>query len=782
MRCARNLGQCVGRARMLGEMPFGPRQCIQPGRAGRCDEFDGAASRHGAPATQPRDRIDREAQRPLLQSKRRLEHALARGVESAVRLGEDLFRQRALTGRETVVAAPAAPRQSQLTGNLVDDFLVQHDVVAIVIAPGNGLAAIRNARVVKRHHDGIGNERRHAVLQDAERGSGQNHVMIEERLACGELRLLAAEPKGTDCHDLVVEVDNVERCRIGAEQHGGKCFAVLKPGTRLPLVQICAPARRLYLAVNRATRVRAETELRSVAEIRSMHARFLIAIATSHLLVGSTNVSAHAPQGGGSSLVEQFRCGHALLADALSVHGGEARISGLTQIEFTLSGPSSNAYQGYLVARVDDPEPDGTFRLQGAFDFASGRYWQTNEQRLRGGLDLSFDIVASGGTVINVRNAPRTYTVTNAPAADAAAAQAYDFPARFLPPLLLRRARDNVASVRCEPGSSGERVLAFNWDARTRYRLVMAPDGSVGELRVLQPDALEGETEILFTFSGRQQIDGLVLPQRVVLVRRRAPQFTMTLTEVVVNRSIAQERFSAPRGYVELKEPPGLWHEKIADGLWEVRGLGGGLYRTAVVEATDFLVVFDAPLTPTVARQVLAHIREKISAKAVRYVVLSHFHTDHSAGLPAYAEAGATILLTPSDEPFVRRLLGKRTRMLVPVAQAAASDPAIIRVVDSRFEIPIGPGVAMEVIRFGGSPHVGDMLLAVHSPSGSVFQADLFSTLTPFNETYAHFADWLERTLPDAKLVVGVHHDPVAAATVIDLARAHRGEPAGRQQ
>lgn len=505
-----------------------------------------------------------------------------------------------------------------------------------------------------------------------------------------------------------------------------------------------------------------------------MCVRPLLAIAiAAHSLIAST-ASAQASVATQNSIAEQFRCGHALLADALAAHGGEARIAGITQIEFSLSGESSNAYQGYLSARVDDPEHDGTFTLKAAFDLAAGRYWQTNEQRLRGGLVLSFDTMASGTTVVNVRNAPRTFTTSQTPAADAAAAQVYDFPARFVPPLLLRRARDNLTSVRCESGDKGEGVLAFNWDARTRYRLVVAADHSVSELRVLQPDVLEGETEVVLRFNGRQQVGALLLPQQVVVERRLAPQFTLAMSDVVVNQAIAQERFAAPKEAVELKEPAGIWSEKIAEGLWEVRGLGGGLYRTAVVEAADSLVVFDAPLAPAVARQVAGHIREKISTKPIKYVVLSHFHTDHSAGLPTYADAGATILVTPSDEPFVRRMLGRRSRMFTPVTGAPAPAAANIQVVDRKFAIPIAPGATLDVIRLRDSPHVADMLLAIHRPSGTALEADLFSGLTPFNETYAHFADWLARREPRVKLIAGVHHEPITAASLKDQARAYR--------
>lgn len=64
-----------------------------------------------------------------------------------------------------------------------------------------------------------------------------------------------------------------------------------------------------------------------------------------------------------------------------------------------------------------------------------------------------------------------------------------------------------------------------------------------------------------------------------------------------------------------------------------------------------------------------------------------------------------------------------------------------------------------------------------HAESRSVVQADLYSALTPFNATYAFFADWLERRGERIVQVLGVHHEPLPAATLIEQARRWRAVP-----
>jgi len=72
----------------------------------------------------------------------------------------------------------------------------------------------------------------------------------------------------------------------------------------------------------------------------------------------------------------------------------------------------------------------------------------------------------------------------------------------------------------------------------------------------------------------------------------------------------------------------------------DVKGLHGS--NQAFIEFDSYVVVFD-PSTVIQARQLLAEIRTRTS-KPVRYVIISHFHPDHSAGAAVFAEAGAEVV------------------------------------------------------------------------------------------------------------------------------------------
>lgn len=189
---------------------------------------------------------------------------------------------------------------------------------------------------------------------------------------------------------------------------------------------------------------------------------------------------------------------------------------------------------------------------------------------------------------------------------------------------------------------------------------------------------------------------------------------------------------------------------EVADGVWEVRGIASGSYRVPAFESDDHLVVLDAALSNAVTRQVRAQIRQHIgSAKPVRYLVLSHVHGNHSGGIATWADAGATLVVNPGDQPFVEPMLAARSVFAPPVvAGPTGAQPKLWPVHD---ELTLSGSTSAErrhllVRRVSGSPHAAQML--VLQAGELLTQADLHSDLAPFNPTSAHFVAWLTQDAP----------------------------------
>lgn len=87
---------------------------------------------------------------------------------------------------------------------------------------------------------------------------------------------------------------------------------------------------------------------------------------------------------------------------------------------------------------------------------------------------------------------------------------------------------------------------------------------------------------------------------------------------------------------VQAVEPP-LEVEEVVDGVYSIRRKFVGSNAALIINDRDVVVV-DTHASPAAARGTLAILRE-ITDKPVRYVVNTHWHTDHIVGNQAYFDA-----------------------------------------------------------------------------------------------------------------------------------------------
>jgi glyoxylase-like metal-dependent hydrolase (beta-lactamase superfamily II) len=103
-----------------------------------------------------------------------------------------------------------------------------------------------------------------------------------------------------------------------------------------------------------------------------------------------------------------------------------------------------------------------------------------------------------------------------------------------------------------------------------------------------------------------------------------------------------QALFRAARARAQSKAPiilPKLFDlKKAAEGVYLAQARPQTMVNCNAViieNATDLMIV-DAHSKPSAAASLVRQIRAELTPKPVRYIVASHFHWDHSQGLPAY--------------------------------------------------------------------------------------------------------------------------------------------------
>ena len=84
-----------------------------------------------------------------------------------------------------------------------------------------------------------------------------------------------------------------------------------------------------------------------------------------------------------------------------------------------------------------------------------------------------------------------------------------------------------------------------------------------------------------------------------------------------------------------------------------VQHVVGGSHNGLIVEMKDYLVVFDAPINEWQSRFTIDAAKAKYPGKPVKFLVLTHHHTDHAGGARTYVAEGATVIVPPPRQGFL---------------------------------------------------------------------------------------------------------------------------------
>src|SRR5262245_42791857 len=198
---------------------------------------------------------------------------------------------------------------------------------------------------------------------------------------------------------------------------------------------------------------------------------------------------------------------------------------------------------------------------------------------------------------------------------------------------------------------------------------------------------------------------------------------------------------------------------EVAKGVYQVKG---STHHSMAVEMKDHIVVVEAPLFEERSLAVIRAVETKIPNKPIKYLVMTHFHIDHSGGIRAYAAKGATILTHDDNVPFVKTVLS-RTKTIRPdsLSKAGKVTPNIESTKNVR---SLTDGERTIELREIPNPHSAGMLVAYLPNEKLVFVSDLYTPgapVDPSNTNGVNNAVALREALTAANLsverIVGGH-------------------------
>jgi len=164
--------------------------------------------------------------------------------------------------------------------------------------------------------------------------------------------------------------------------------------------------------------------------------------------------------------------------------------------------------------------------------------------------------------------------------------------------------------------------------------------------------------------------------------------------------------------------------QELAPGVFFI---GGSSHNSLLVEQENGLVIIEAPLHYRRSQAVIDWIKNNMPDKPITHVFVTHHHTDHSAGIRTYVDAGASVVAHEAAVDFYRDILSRPNTLGLG---SAALDPASLQIIgmpaNASFTLA-DDSIPVSVYPLNSDGHAQDMVMIYVEEPGILFTSDTFS-------------------------------------------------------
>lgn len=298
-------------------------------------------------------------------------------------------------------------------------------------------------------------------------------------------------------------------------------------------------------------------------------------------------------------------------------------------------------------------------------------------------------------------------------------------------------------------------------------------------------DNIMGDMQVVSTYSDWKDFGGAKVPAKIVEMRGGWPFFEVAVTAAQANPANVASLVPAPvppagkGGPAPLPNagaakggapaaPPAMvvTNEKLGDGLYRLT-TGNGSYDSVIVEFKDHVMMLEAGQSIARGEAYIAETKKLIPGKPIRYVFVTHPHSDHTGGLPALVAEGATIITHSNNKLFLERALNTPRTLMIDVL-AKNLKKAKVEGMGEKKVFSDGTRT-VEFYHVPGAPHNNGLMIAYIPKEKVLFQGDFSVTPgQPANDHVKALGPVLDKLKLDYNRYINVHVPP-AAQTKADV-------------
>ena len=300
-------------------------------------------------------------------------------------------------------------------------------------------------------------------------------------------------------------------------------------------------------------------------------------------------------------------------------------------------------------------------------------------------------------------------------------------------------------------------VITFTGDNKAQVNGYINDQNLVERVETRIDNPMMGDTPLEFVYSDYKDYTGVKFPSHIVANQGGAPILDLTVNDVKPNAAVTIQPQADAGGPANAAAPGAVPTEKIADGVYLIRGAGA---ISVAIEFRDYAAVIEAPGNQARGEAVIAETKKLIPNKPIRYLINTHHHFDHSSGLRPFVAEGATIVTHDVNKAWFEKVLAN-PRTLNPDRLQQTKRKVNVETVQDKKILTDG-AQTIELYHIQGNMHNAGLLLAYLPKPKILIQADMIGLPTasgppPVNSYGQNFLMNMDRLKLDVTTMVPIH-------------------------
>jgi glyoxylase-like metal-dependent hydrolase (beta-lactamase superfamily II) len=285
---------------------------------------------------------------------------------------------------------------------------------------------------------------------------------------------------------------------------------------------------------------------------------------------------------------------------------------------------------------------------------------------------------------------------------------------------LLRAAFANNAAV-SKKTVEGRPMTVISFTDRGKHKVVAyANDQSAIELvESSYGHPVVGDIKVVTHYGAYRDFAGVKFPSKIIQYQDDKPTLDLTVTAVRANPPVDIQVPAQVQS-----DPVPVKSEKTADGLWYITGISA---HSVLIEMKDYLIVVEAPHGERRSMAVMAEVKKLVPHKPIKYLINTHHHFDHSAGVRAYAAEGVTIVTHEVNRPYFERA-ALNSWTLDPDRLAKSKKKPVFQTMGDNMVLTDGTR-SVELYQVVGNSHHDGIVLGYLRKEKILIEADVFTPL-----------------------------------------------------